>query len=145
MAAGLMLYFDTSALLKLYLKETETEQVTALFAQAMVSCSHLIAYAEMRAGLARAVRTRRIDEAELAHQNTRFEADWSSINVIKPDENLIRRAGDLAQQFGLRGYDSVHLAAAEAVWRALPGVDFRFVAFDGQLTRAAGVLGMGLL
>jgi predicted nucleic acid-binding protein len=142
MAAGLTLYFDTSALLKLYLKEPETEQVKALFAQAMVSCSHLIAYAEMRAGLARAVRTRRIEAAELAHQNACFEADWSSINVIKPDENLIRRAGDLAQQFGLRGYDSVHLAAAEAVWQALPGVDFRFVVFDDKLVEAAQGLGM---
>ena len=37
MAAGLMLYFDTSALLKLYLKEPETEHVSAFFARATAS------------------------------------------------------------------------------------------------------------
>lgn len=61
------------------------------------------------------------------------------------DETLIRRAGDLAQSFGLRGYDSVHLAAAEAVWRALPGVDYRVAVFDGKLADAARGLGMTVL
>jgi predicted nucleic acid-binding protein len=58
---------------------------------------------------------------------------------------LVRRAGDLAERFGLRGYDSVHLAAAEAVWRELPGVEFRVVVFDEKLTAAARAMGIPVI
>ena len=51
---------------------------------------------------------------------------------------LARRAGDLAEQHGLRGYDAVHLASAEAV--ADP--DTVFVAADARLLDAAGALGV---
>ncbi|MGZ8217855.1 type II toxin-antitoxin system VapC family toxin [Methylomagnum sp.] len=71
-----------------------------------------------------------------------FERDWAAVRVVEASESLVRRAGDLAQRFGLHGYDSVHLAAAEAVWRALPGVDYRVGVFDGRLAEAARGLGM---
>ncbi|MDP2832015.1 MAG: type II toxin-antitoxin system VapC family toxin [Pseudomonadota bacterium] len=142
MAAGLTCYFDTSALLKLYLEEAESARVRQAVAAATFAFTHLITYAEMRAGLAQAARLRRIDGLELARQVEQFETDWSELRVITPNETHIRRAGELAQRFGLRGYDSVHLAAAEAVWQALPGVDFRFAAFDARLMAAAKTLGM---
>ena len=44
----------------------------------------------------------------------------------------------------LRDYDSVHLAAAEALWRAAAGLDFRFLVFDGDLANAAQRAGIKL-
>lgn len=142
MAAGLTVCFDTSALLKLYLEEPESEAVRVLSSQAAISCCHLVTYAEMRAGFAQAARMHRIDETTLTNHVDRFEADWAGMNIVTPNESHIRRAGHLAQRFGLRGYDSVHLAAAEAVWQALPSVEFCFVAFDDKLVKAARELGM---
>lgn len=74
-----------------------------------------------------------------------FENDWRSTRVVQVDEFIIRRAGDLAEQFGLRGYDSVHLAATETIWRTMPSVDFRVAVFDGRLTQAVQALGMAPL
>jgi uncharacterized protein len=49
-------------------------------------------------------------------------------------------------QFRLRGYDSVHLAAAEAVWTQVgTAAEFRFAVFDTGLAAAARALGMEVL
>ena len=141
----MILYLDTSAFLKLYVAEPESPQIHQAVASAKVTCTHLLAYAEMRAGLTKAVREKRISAEELPYQVNAFEHDWAEMRIVEATEELIRRAGDLAERFGLRGYDSVHLAAAEAVWRAAPGVDFRVAVFDGGLAKAIQQLGMTLL
>jgi predicted nucleic acid-binding protein len=138
----MIVYLDTSAYVKLYVAEPGADQVRNAKAQASAICCHLIGYAELRATLAKAVREKRLTREGLAKQILSMEADWSSTQVVNVTEALIRRAGGLAQQHALRSYDIVHLAAAEAVWQALPGVDFRFVAFDAKLVKAAEKLGM---
>lgn len=73
-----------------------------------------------------------------------FERDWRAMAITTPDERMIRRAGDHAERFGLRGDDSVHLAAAESLV-----LDDRypvhFASFDGSLNEAAGRLGLQTL
>ena len=141
----MILYLDTSAFLKLHVAEPESPQMHEANAMAQAAYTHLLAYAEMRASLAKAVRERRISADDLPHLVAAFEDDWKELRSVEVSEELIRRAGDLAQQFGLRGYDGVHLAAAEAVWRVLPGVDFRVAVFDGKLADAVRGLGMTAL
>jgi predicted nucleic acid-binding protein len=126
--------------LKLYVAEPESSTVKAAAQKASLVCAHIIAYAEVRAGFAKAVRMQRLSLSELKIQRGFFESDWKNMEVIAATDAIIRRAGDLAEQFGLRGYDSVHLAAVEAVWLTAPGVDFRFLAFDGELAEAARIL-----
>jgi predicted nucleic acid-binding protein len=138
----MIVYLDTSAYVKFYVAEPGFEQVAAVKNQAGAICTHLIAYAELRATLAKTVREGRLTHKELGRQLLRMEADWSSTQVVNATESMIRRAGDLAQNFALRGYDSVHLAAAEVVWQAMPGGDFRFLAFDDKLVEAARAMGM---
>lgn len=36
-------------------------------------------------------------------------------DVVEIDGSRVRRAGNLAEQYALRGYDAVHLAAADRV------------------------------
>lgn len=140
----MIVYLDTSAFLKLYLEEAGSSLVEGLIDSAAAACSHLITYAEMRAGLARATRMLRVTDAERDYQKDRFEADWAALQVLAADESLVKRAGELAEAFGLRGYDSVHLAAAERLWRRVND-DFHFAAFDRRLVHAARVLGMTTL
>lgn len=56
-----LLYLDTSAWLKLYVEEDGSETVHAAVEQAEQTCTHLIAYAELRAALAKAQRMQRLD------------------------------------------------------------------------------------
>ena len=60
-------------------------------------------------------------------------------------ESLVRRAADFAGRYRLRGYDSVHLAAAEAAFEVLRGsAPFHFAVFDAQLGAAARQTGIPL-
>ncbi|MEK8090361.1 type II toxin-antitoxin system VapC family toxin [Thermithiobacillus plumbiphilus] len=142
----MILYLDTSALLKLYVDEPESSRVREAVSEANLSATHLLSYAEMRAGLAKALRMKRIGPGDLAGYRQSLERDWRNLEVVIPTEALIRRAGDLAEQYGLRGYDSVHLSAAEAVWHvAGTAAEFRMVVFDNGLREAAVAMGMSVL
>ena len=138
-----MIYLDTSAILKLYIAEPEFESVRRLAGTASVTCTHLIAYAETRAGLARALRMKRVDAVGLAEVKRDFEQDWRRMLIVTPDETGIRRAGELAERLGLCCYDSVHLAAAERV--ASQSGNLLFACFDNELNKAANAIGMQTL
>lgn len=74
-----------------------------------------------------------------------FQSDWLALIRVELDEAMSRRAATLARRFGLRAYDSVHLAAAERVFITVGAERFLFAAFDTKLTAGAGDLGMALL
>ena len=78
----MILYLDTSAFLKLYVAEPESPQIHQVVAAAEVTCTYLLAYAEMRAGLAKAVREKRISAAELPYQVNAFEHDWAEMRIV---------------------------------------------------------------
>jgi predicted nucleic acid-binding protein len=141
----LILYLDTSAFIKLYVAEVGAEKVRAAAAAAALIHAHWIAYAEMRSALARLHRMGRQSADAYRQSKREFEADWRTVNAIMPDERMLRHAGDLAERFELRGYDSVHLAAAESL-RVGPGTEFLcFASFDDHLNHAAAELGFPLL
>lgn len=139
----MILYLDTSALLKIYLAESGSERVRGAVRDAVV-CTQRIAWVEVHAGLAMAVRMGRLSEPDMDEHLHSFESDWDVMHVVSLDDALTRRAGGMARQFGLRAYDSVHLAAAERVMVAVGNGDFMFMGFDAKLGAAARALGMTL-
>lgn len=140
-----LLYLDTSAWLKLYVEEAGSDAVQAAVEQAEQVCTHLIAYAELRAALAKAQRMNRLDAAQKAQLLPIIDQDWETLNIILPTEMLIKRAANLADQFGLRGYDSVYLAAAEAISLQVMPQPLIFACFDSKLNDAAKALGMTII
>ena len=140
-----LLYLDTSAWLKLYVEYYGSEAVHAAVEQAEQTCTHLIAYAELRAALAKAQRMNRLTAEQKTVLLPVIEQDWETLNVILPTEMLIKRAGNLADQFGLRGYDSIHLAAAEAISLQIMPQPLVFACFDKHLNESAKLLGMTIL
>lgn len=139
----MILYLDTSALLKLYLAESGSDRVREAVRDAEV-CTHQVAWVEVHAGFAMAVRMGRLSDPDMDDHLRSFEADWSVMDVVNLDDALTRRAGGMARQFGLRAYDSVHLAAAERVMVTVGSGDFMFMRFDAKLDSAARALGMTL-
>ena len=139
----MILYLDTSALVKLYADEPGSRLVREAVRSAQLGVCHLIAYAETRAALARKRRIGEFNGRQWDSCKRELERTWPRFERMGVDEALVRHAGNLADRFGLRGYDSVHLAAAETVFRvAGPSVEFRFAAFDASLRSAAAELGM---
>lgn len=137
----MIVYLDTSALLKLYLEEEGSHITRDVVDAAVTACTHLITYAEMCAAFAQAVRMQRITSKQQAQHQLCFASDWDALHILAVDETLVRRAGQLAGDFELRGYDSVHLAAAERIWRQVNG-QLQMASFDPRLTQAARSLGI---
>jgi len=129
---------------KLYADEPGSRAVRKAVSDSELITSHLIAYTETRTALARKHRREELPDHRFTELKQAFERDWNTIHRLPVNETTVRRAGDLAEQYGLRAYDSIHLTAAEALHAAL-SVTVTFACFDNQLIQAAGHLGLELL
>jgi predicted nucleic acid-binding protein len=138
------LYLDTSSLVKLYVAEPGTEAVRKLVNQATIVATSLVAYPETRAALARRRRERALRPAAFMSAKRTFEADWPKYFTIEVSASLCREAGELAERYRLRGYDSVHLASYAEIARQAGARQTRFSSFDDGLNRAARSLGRRL-
>lgn len=135
-------YFDTSALVPLIIGETTSVEVRQRWDASDRVASARIVYAEGHAALAQAARSRRIGYEALPAAIAKLGEIYERLEILEISDALVRRAGALAEQYALRGYDSIHLAAAELV----RGDDaFVFVAGDGDLCGAAERIGMAVV
>jgi uncharacterized protein len=137
----LILYLDTSAVVKLYATEPGSAEVQQLIAEAGQVASSLITYTETRAALARKYRMRRMRPREFDICKEEFELHWNGFFKLPADAQLVRAAAELAERFGLRAYDSIHLASAERLYRETR-TPIRFECFDAALNAAAARLGL---
>jgi uncharacterized protein len=131
----MILYVDTSALVKLYVPEPESDAVQALVESAEVAAVSLIAYAEARAAFARKRRERTVDRKDYRRLVQEFNDDWDHYFIVDVSESLVRRAGQLADKHGLRGYDSIQLSSA-LLLRAQSRQTVAFCCFDDRLSHA---------
>ena len=132
----MILYLDTSAMVKLYVEEAGSDTVRAAWEQADVVAISLIGYAEARAAFARAKREARLHAKAYRQAIGDLDRDWDSYFILEVTADLIRRASVLAEAYALRAYDAVHLASALLLRdRAQPTVTF--LCFDAELEAAA--------
>lgn len=131
----MILYLDTSALVKLYVEEEGSGPVAAAVEEAGAVVTARIAYAEARAAFARHRREGGLTTGELRRVVERLDHDWPSYGVVELSDTVVRRAGGLAERRALRGFDALHLAAALELRGA--GAEVVFLSFDARLTAAA--------
>jgi hypothetical protein len=132
------IYVDTSALLKRYLEEPDSDAAEAFLAADFAWFSGRHTYAEVRRNLARAV-----TGEDLVRIRDIFESDWRRTTVVELDEVTCRLAADVGEQSGLRSLDSLHIGAAA---RLGPEV-LSFLTFDvrqAQVARQMGFLVLGV-
>ena len=129
-------YLDTSSLVKLYVAESGSDAVRQLVESADIVATAAIAYPEARAALARRRREGALRPKAFAAAKRALDEDWPRYLAVDVTAALCRDAGDLAERHGLRGYDSVHLAAFLQVARAAGKARVQFSCFDERLTAA---------
>lgn len=133
----MMVYLDTSSVVKLYVAEKGSDVVRRLVEQATVVSTSLVAYAEMRAALARLRRVGQLTASQFASAKREFEQQWPAYLTVEVTDSLCREAGEFAERYRLRGYDSVHLASFAEIARQAGIRQTRFSSFDDGLSRAA--------
>ena len=133
----MILYLDTSALVKRYVQEAGTSEVLELIERADTVGSVVLTQVEMAAAFARAVRLNlvRREEAETAWED--FLKDWPFFARLTLTPAALDRAARLAWDYGLRGYDALHFSAA-LTWQAGLETPIVLATFDRDLWLAAG-------
>jgi len=139
----MILYLDTSALVKLYVEEPGSQAVRALLERARVISTSWVAYVEMRAGLARKLRQGELREEEYKNILSDFEKDWKDYFVIEVSESVAKLGGELVEKHPLRALDALHLASALFI-RERVRSDVFFSSFDGRLNEAAKAEGLAV-
>ena len=132
----MILYLDTSALVKRYFQEPYSDEIIARWKSAVQIVTSFVAYAETMASLYRKKR-----EAELADTLIReiagsFLRDWESFIRVEVNGELNGYIDRVVEKYPFRGFDAIHLASALAIREMLPE-DFVFACFDDRLSRAA--------
>lgn len=133
-------YFDTSAVVPLLVVEAGSTRAAVLWDGADRVVSARLVYPEGRAALALAHRLGRLTARQLRAAVAELDSKYEEFDLVEVDDMLARRAGHLAEAHSLRGYDAVHLAAADRV----RDPDLVVVAGDGALLAAAATEGIAI-
>ncbi|MCC6848898.1 MAG: type II toxin-antitoxin system VapC family toxin [Deltaproteobacteria bacterium] len=130
------LYVDTSALLKRYVAEDDSEACERFLLGDLSWITARHTWVEVVRNLSRL-----LSGAERARVKTIFRSDWSRMHVVEIDATLCERAGDLAETLQVRTLDALHFAAAE---RAGAG-GLPYLTYDIRQAQVARSLGWSVL
>jgi uncharacterized protein len=135
-------YFDSSAILKLFISESDSQIALDLWNATDRAVTSEISYLEVRAGLAGAMRRNPAKLSRTGYDDAKdqFEQLWSEFVSIGVTRELIVQAGDVADRYSLRAYDALQFATVLTV--ADDGVVFATTDYD--LERAAEGAGVPL-
>ncbi len=129
------LYVDTSALLKRYVAEHDSEAAERLMATDPVLVTSRLTEVEVRRNLFRLLST-----SDASAAKRRFLTDLDSFALVSLDAATCNEASRIAEQTLCRSLDALHLAAAV---RAGPSTTL--LTFDNRQAQAARSLGLSVI
>lgn len=132
-----MIYLDTTAVVKLLVKEEFSDDLRLAVGGHPVRTVG-IAYVETLSALAR---KEDLSDEERLSATREFLASWHRFRAI-PTDSILEVAGVLARGHRLRGFDAVHLAAALEL--GAPS-KIQFAVYDKDLAKAAKHEGFQLI
>ena len=132
----MVIYLDTSSLVKLYVEEEDSQDVAGLVKASKITATSMVAYPEARAALARRFEENMFKPREYRRLISFFNEDWENYMIIRLTKNLVSLAGDLSEKHGLRGFDSIHLSSAMTLCQEL-STPVIFSCSDQKLQRAS--------
>jgi predicted nucleic acid-binding protein len=129
------LYVDSSALLKRYVDEADSERAVELLVSdaSLVTGRHTVV--EVRRNLSRL-----LSPPDASAARASFTADLASFAIVELDAATCELAATVAEQTGVRTLDALHLGAAHRL-----GTTVGFVTFDVRQALAARSLGLRVL
>jgi predicted nucleic acid-binding protein len=132
----MILYLDTSALVKRYFRESYSDEIIARWKSAEQIVTSFVAYAETMASLQRKKREAGLDDALVQEITAAFRRDWESFIRVEVNDEINGYIDRVVEAYPLRGCDAIHLASALAIHETL-AEDFVFACFDSRLALAA--------
>ena len=131
-----MIYFDSSALVKRYLREVGSESVNAILISEKTIATSKLAYPEILSAFMRKHCAGELAQKPLRSVIDQFESDWKYFFIIEFHDDLFPAIKVLIEKYPLKGADTVHLSSA--LWlKHTAREDVKFVASDLNLLKAA--------
>ena len=135
-------FFDSSALVKRYVRESGSERVLELLEEATPATSRFSSI-EIASAFARRCREGRLDDSLRRRMLRDLDADLDSFYLVDLVPEVVLTARDLLGRTRLRAADALQLASSMVLQRRV-GTPVLFVAFDRELNDAARGEGMGV-
>ncbi|MBI4237319.1 MAG: type II toxin-antitoxin system VapC family toxin [Deltaproteobacteria bacterium] len=136
-------YFDSSALVKRYVREAGSSVVETIFRKNAQIVTAGLTYCELYACFGRLVRLGDATREQMIGVCAAFEADWTQCTIIELTATVRKLVPKMTSSTALRGGDVVQLCSA---LRAAEVVDhLRFVAADLRLLNAAKGCGLRVI
>jgi hypothetical protein len=136
-----IVYFDSSAFVKLLVEEAGSELAAQLWDGCDAAVSSRLAYPEVCATLVAAGRAGRLQPAELRRAEALWAEFWAATRAVELTDAVAVHAGDLAGRYSLRGADAVHLASMVTIGAD----DILFAVWDQRLRAGAAAAGVHLV
>lgn len=137
----MIVYCDSSALVKAYIDEAYTPDMLALLEAAERIAVCRITWTECHAAFARRLRHTSVAEQAIATARADFAQNWPGLVVVEVSQPVAERGGEYADAFALRAHGAVQLAAAQELALGITE-PVTFACFDAHLNKAAKILGL---
>lgn len=131
----MVLYADSSALMKRYVAEHDSAAADSLLASDPVLATSRLTEVEVRRNLARV-----LDGADAAGAKRQFLEDLDAFALVSVDATICNDAARIAEQTGCRSLDSIHIASALRT-----GSQTTFLTFDVRQANAARSMGLTVI
>jgi predicted nucleic acid-binding protein len=136
-----ILYLDTSALVKRYFHEPYSEEVLSRWQEATEIATSSVAYAESLASFYRKKQETAFEDALMDQIVRNLRTDWQSFIRIQVNEELNEHIDKAIEAHPLRGFDAIHLASAMIMHENFQD-RLLFACFDRRLNQAAQTEGI---
>jgi predicted nucleic acid-binding protein len=136
----MILYLDSSSLVKRYVQEPGSDEVTQATQRAALVGTVVVSRVEVAAALAKAVRVDALTQQEAWTSLRALRGEWPDLVQLQVTDLLVSRADALAWDYHLRGYDAIQLAAA-SLWQEMMGERVTLSTFDRRLWGTAQTMG----
>ena len=137
----MILYLDTSALVKRYFKEPYSEEIATRWKQAAEIATSSVAYAETMAAIYRKKRETPFEDGLIERILDNLRADWLSFIRIQVTDELNDYIDKALKTHPLRGFEAIHLASAMIMQEKFKE-NLLFICFNQKLTQAAQAEGI---
>jgi predicted nucleic acid-binding protein len=134
------LYFDSSAYLKLYVKENGSEEAKKIAKKNRIISSAIL-LTECYSAISRKKKMGEIKEVLFYDLTDRLKRDLKCLEIVRLTDEVLRKAEEIALNSTVRAMDALHVASA-LIFLESSHFELSFVTSDGKQEKAARVFGL---
>lgn len=132
----MILYLDTSAMVKLFVQEVHSDSVNLLYSESELPVTSVVAFAECTSALRRKVREKHLTRKAYHQLILNVSKEYLNMGKVPISNEIDEIIIQLLEKYPLRGFDAIHLASA-LLMKYDTQLDVKFACFNKQLNSFA--------